>query len=187
MGAAVDEPDPTVVEAARRGDPAAFEELVRAYQPHAWRLCFHLSGDAEVASDITQEAFVRVYRFLPRYRGESKFGTWLFSIVRRCALDELRRSARRKRIADRLRSQPQPLGRASDDAPSGIEVREAVVELPMDLREPVVLIDMLGESYRDVAAVLGVPEGTIKSRVHRARQLLLEMLRADDRERSDEA
>lgn len=182
MGAAVDEPDPRVVEAARRGDVVAFEELVRAYQPAAWRLCFHLLGDAEAANDVAQDAFVRVYRFLPRYRGDSKFGTWLFSIVRRCAIDEIRRSTRRKRISDRLRA-----GSFADDRGdegTAIEVREAVAELPLELREPVVLIDMLGETYRDVATVLGVPVGTVKSRVHRARQSLLESLRRSDEEGS---
>jgi RNA polymerase sigma-70 factor (ECF subfamily) len=169
----LDEPDPRVVGAARSGDIAAFEELVRRYQGHVWRLALHLLHDSDLASDATQEAFVRAYRFLPRYRGESKFSTWLFSIARNCALDEARRATRRKRITDRAEAQPVA---ASRDVGVAIEVREAVAALPLDLREPIVMIDMFGISYKEVAAILKTPEGTIKSRVHRARELLVASL-----------
>ena len=169
----MDEPDPGVVGAARSGDIGAFENLVRLYQGHVWRLALHLLHDPDLAADATQEAFVRAYRFLPRYRGESKFSTWLFSIARNCALDEARRASRRKRIVDRAEAQPAPGFR---DAGVAVEVREAVGALPLDLREPVVMIDMFGISYREVASILKVPEGTIKSRVHRAREILVESL-----------
>ncbi len=169
----MDEPDPGVVGAARSGDLGAFEELVKRYQAHVWRLALHLLHDRDLASDATQEAFVRAYRFLPRYRGESKFSTWLFSIARNCALDEARKATRRRRISDRAEAQP---AAAPRDAGVAIEVREAVGALPLDLREPIVMIDMFGISYKEVAAALGVPEGTIKSRVHRARELLVESL-----------
>ncbi|MFN2586918.1 MAG: RNA polymerase sigma factor [Actinomycetota bacterium] len=169
----MDEPDPSVVGAARSGDLGAFEDLVRRYQGHVWRLSLHLLHDPDLASDATQEAFVRAYRFLPRYRGESKFSTWLFSIARNCALDEARRAARRRRIADRAEAEPAPPPREPGAA---VEVREAVAALPLDLREPIVMIDMFGISYKEVATILGAPEGTIKSRVHRARELLVESL-----------
>jgi RNA polymerase sigma-70 factor, ECF subfamily len=99
---AVVEPDPQLVAAARAGDLDAFSQLVRRYQGHVWRLSFHLVRNDAVADDVTQDAFVRAYRFLSRYRGESRFSTWLFSITRNCAIDELRRAGRRKRLSDRL-------------------------------------------------------------------------------------
>ena len=177
------EPDPQVVADARRGDLHAFEVLVRRYQGDVWRLAFHLLHDEPLAEDATQEAFVRAYRFLPRYRGDSKFLTWLFSIARNCALDELRRAGRRRKVADKLEAQPP---RAQLDQGTAIEVREAVESLPMDLREPIVLIDMLGATYRDVATMLDIPEGTIKSRVHRGREILVAMLTPGAEESSNE-
>ena len=169
----MDEPDPGLVGAASGGDTAAFEDLVRLYQGHVWRLALHLLRDPDLASDATQEAFVRAYRFLPRYRGDSRFSTWLFSIARNCALDEARKATRRRRISDRAEAEPVLPSR---DLGVAIEVREALSALPPDLREPVVMIDMLGISYKEVAAILKMPEGTVKSRVHRGRELLVRSL-----------
>ena len=168
----MNEPDPEVVRAAQDGDINAFELLVRHYQGDVWRLSLQLVRDQALADDVTQEAFVRVYRFLSRYRGESKFSTWLFSISRNCAMDELRKAGRRKRTRDRLEAEPEPES-SSQDFRSGIEVREAVGALPLDLREPIVLIDMFGCSYKEVSRILEVPLGTVKSRVHRGRELLV--------------
>jgi RNA polymerase sigma-70 factor, ECF subfamily len=180
----LDEPDPLVVAAARAGDLGAFERLVRRYQGDVWRLVFHLLHDESRSDDVTQDAFVRAFRFLGRYRGDSKFSTWLFTIARNCAVDEMRRSARQSRIARRADFEP---GRPLSDQTAGIEVREALAALPMDLREPVVMIDMFGISYREVAEMLRVPEGTVKSRVHRARELLVEALRPEPEEPTGEA
>jgi RNA polymerase sigma-70 factor (ECF subfamily) len=172
------EPDPDVVAAARRGEPAAFEKLVRAYQGDVWRLSFHLLHDQALADDVTQDAFVRLFRFLPRYRGDSKFSTWLFAISRNCALDELRRLGRRRALTDRLdhESPFQP------EVSVRLEVKEAVAALPLELREPVVLIDMFGVSYAEVAAITKTPLGTVKSRVHRARAELARALRPEPEE-----
>lgn len=166
------EPDPQVVSAARRGDLAAFEELVRRYQGDVWRLSFHLLHDEAAADDVTQDAFVRAYRFLARYRGESKFSTWLFTITRNCALDEVRRAARRRRLSERMR----PEQVTTSDHTVGVEVREALGELPRELKEAVVLIDMFGTSYAEAGAILDLPVGTVKSRVHRARGVLARRL-----------
>ncbi len=167
------EPDPEVLRAAQAGSVTAFEDLVRRYQGEVWRLCLQLVRDEALADDATQEAFVRAYRFLPRYRGDSKFTTWLFSISRNCALDELRRSGRNRKARARLESERPP---TQSEISTGIEVREAVERLPLELREPVVLIDMFGCSYNEVARILGTPAGTVKSRVHRARKALMVVL-----------
>ena len=178
------EPDPQVVDAARRGDVDAFAVLVQRYQADIWRLSFHFLQDEAAADDATQEAFVRAFRFLRRYRGESKFSTWLFSVARNCALDELRRAARQRRLAERLERQPEG---APSDQSAGIEVREALAQLTAELREPVVLIDMFGASYSEVAIILGIPEGTVKSRVHRARELLAKALFAEPGRKTGES
>ena len=167
------EPDPRTVAAARRGDMGAFEELVRAFQGDVWRLCLQLLREDALADDATQEAFVKVYRFLPRFRGDSKFTTWLFSIARNCAMDELRRVQRRKRTTERAISEPEA---PSQEVGTALEVREALDELPELARESVVLIDMFGLSYREAAEICGAPVGTIKSRVHQARRLLARSL-----------
>ena len=167
------EPDPRMLEAAQRGDLAAFDRLVRTFQADVWRFCIGLLRDPDAAEDAVQETFLRAFRHLARYKGRSKFSTWLFSIARNCAYDELRRSARTERTQARVESQPQPRPR---DETAGIEVREALEALPIELREPIVLIDVFGESYRDAAAVMDLPVGTVKSRVHRARELLARAL-----------
>lgn len=173
MEGVLEEPDPQLLGLARAGDRRAFETLVRAYQADVWRLSLHLTNNRAFADDVTQDTFVRVYRFLPRFRGDAKFSTWLFAIARNCALDELRKVKRRQVLADRAKVEYEP---STSEPTSGIEVREALAALPLELREAIVLIDMLGESYRDAARVLHVPEGTVKSRVHRARQTLCEAL-----------
>jgi RNA polymerase sigma-70 factor, ECF subfamily len=165
----VEEPDPQVVLEAQRGKAAAFEKLVRAYQAPVWRLVYQLVRDQQLAEDVTQEAFLRAYRFLPRYRGDARFSTWLLSVARNCAMDELRRYERRQRLVERLRARPQP--HAGDEV-MPLEIREILAALPTELREPIVLIDMLGTSYAEVAVILKTPVGTIKSRVHRGRLML---------------
>ena len=169
----VEEPDPQVVAAARRGDLGAFETLVRRYQAEVWRLARRLVRDPAAADDVTQDAFLRAFRGLPRYRGESKFSTWLFAIARNCAHDELRRAGRRSTLSERLDRE-----RAGDHPGPGeaIEVREAVERLPLEAREAIVLIDMFGASYADASTILDVPVGTVKSRVHRAREQLARAL-----------
>jgi len=179
----VQEPGPQLIAAARAGDTVAFEQLVRTYQTDVLRLALQIVRDRGAAEDAAQETFVRAFRFLRRYRGESKFSTWLFSIARNCALDELRRSTRGGRPSDDVGLD---LDDRDSDAQTGLEIREAIGALAVELREAVIFIDMFGMSYREVAAVTGVAEGTVKSRVHRARSLLTRALRPAFEERQSE-
>jgi RNA polymerase sigma-70 factor (ECF subfamily) len=172
----VEEPEPQVIGAARTGDSGAFETLVRSYQADVWRLTYQLVRDRSLADDITQDAFLRAFRFLPRFRGEAKFSTWLFTIARNCARDELRRAGRRRTLEHTLEHAEQP--RPSEPG-LWVEIREAVAGLSLELREPLVLIDMFGLSYSEVGMILELPLGTVKSRVHRARHLLAEHLAGD--------
>lgn len=169
----MEEPDPQVVAAARSGDLDAFATLIRRYQPDVFRFVVHLARDPTIAEDITQETFVRVFRSLHRYRGEARFTTWLFSIARNCALDEARRGGRRRRLEQHLYEREVPEVAESSTA---VEVKEALASLPLELLEPVVMVDVFGLSYQEVARIVGVAEGTVKSRIHRGRQQLIAFL-----------
>ena len=178
----MDDLDPQLIADARRGDLRAFEALVRRYQPAVWRMSSHLLADASMAEDVTQEVFVRVYRFLPRYRGDSKFSTWLYAIARNCAMDEMRRSRLQETTCDPAVERADP-----HDESAGVDIRDALMRLPVRTREPLVWIDMFGMPYAEAARLMEIPVGTLKSRVHYARALLAEALTAPDRSQSHEA
>lgn len=180
----MEEPDPHVLRAATAGDLEAFESLVRRYQGDVYRFVLHLTGETSSAQDITQDTFVRAYRFLKRYRGDSRFSTWLFSIARNCAHDEFRRVGRRARLSATLEARELPEERI--DRTSEIEVREALATLPQELLESVVIIDMFGFSYHEASHLTGTPEGTLKSRAHRARERLVALLGPHSEEQADE-
>ena len=173
------EPDPQLVNAARAGDIDAFERIVRRYQTDVLRLAMHVIHDMGAAEDAAQETFVRAFRFLPRYRGDSKFSTWLFSIARNCALDELRRTTKGGLPRDDFDTN---VAMRDSDAQVGLEIREAMSDLPLELREAVILIDMFGMSYREASTIVRIAEGTLKSRVHRGRQQLMAALSPRDQE-----
>lgn len=175
MEVPLQEPEPRIVAAARRGDIPAFETLVRMFQPYVWKLCLHLLGEEQMAADASQNTFLKAFRGMKRFKGESKFSTWLISIARNCALDELRSKERSVRL---MRAVTADLDRhsRSPDQRTAVEVREALLKLSLDLREPAVLVDMLGFSYTEAAGTLRIAEGTLKSRVHRARAALVAIL-----------
>jgi RNA polymerase sigma-70 factor (ECF subfamily) len=171
----MDEPDPRVIRAAAAGDEAAFTALMRSTQPDVWRFLRHLLGDDEAAADVTQETFVRVHRALGRFRHQARFSTWLFHIARNAAVDEQRRGARRHRLQAAI-TRPRPAA----DASLGAEVRASLASLSPRLREAFVLVEVFGQPYQEVADVLGVPVGTVKSRVFRARLELVQWFDAGE-------
>lgn len=170
------EPDPDLLRRARKGDIDAFEDLVRAYQADAWRFARSLTRDAHLADDVTQDAFLRAYRFVGKFRGDSKFSSWLFAIVRNCAMDAMRKVGRP--------TVETPPG-SSPDHQMRIEIQMAIDALGERLREPFLLVEVYGMTYVDAAVVLKTKVGTVKSRVHRARQQLMASL-ADEIEEIDE-
>lgn len=178
----MEEPDPQVIAAARRGDTHAFEELVRLFQGHVWRFCFGFVRERAAADDVTQEAFVKAFRSIHAFKGDSKFSTWLFSIARNCATDELRKGQRRRRLFDRAIRERIPMSKSLETT---ADLRAIIGELPHDLREVVVLIDMLGFRYKEAAQICGVAVGTIKSRLHFARASIVQTIA--EGEASDEA
>jgi len=150
--------------------------FVRKSQADVWRLCAYLS-DRDRADDLTQETFLRAMTALRSYRGESSARTWLLSIARHTVLDSYRRSARQRRLTDRL-MQRRPTEQADH---AGRTELEALVEaLAEDRRTAFVLTQVLGLGYAEAAEVCGCPVGTIRSRVARAREDLSGALTAQE-------
>jgi RNA polymerase sigma-70 factor (ECF subfamily) len=180
----VREPDPETVRRAQAGDLGAFESLVRDCQASAWRLAYHLTGNRATADDVTQEAFVRAFRSLASFRGQWKFTSWLLRIVHNCAMDAHRRGRREERLLARTAEPPTAVS-VSALADERLRIGQAVAALPRELREPFVVIEVLGHSYQEASAILGVKTGTLKSRMHRARAALVREL-TEHEETADE-
>jgi RNA polymerase sigma-70 factor (ECF subfamily) len=166
---------------AKRGDRAALECFVRATQRDVWRFVAHLA-DARLADDLAQETYLRALGSLDRFEGRSSALTWLLSIARRVVVDQIRAAkVRPKRTNDAdwesaiERSQPVP---GFED---GVVLTELVHALDADRREAFVLTQTLGLSYADAAEACACPVGTIRSRVARARDDLIDSLRDNDR------
>lgn len=169
------EPDPEVVDRARRGDLQAFEAIVRACQADAWRFAYHLTGDASTADDVTQEAFLRLFRSLGSLRRRASFTAWFLRIVRNCAADAWRRGSREVPTEATLEAaNPEPRGLPPVE--DRLHLQAAIARLPPALREPFVAIEVLGLSYREASEVLGANLGTLKSRMFRARAALVRLL-----------
>lgn len=169
-----------IVQRARRGDAAAFEQLVTAYRDRVYRLALRLCGNEADADEVAQDAFLAAWRGLPNFRGESKFSTWLYQLVNHAAIDLLRREKRQVAAedideVDAPDSAPSPHHLAERNEQRQA-VREAVLALPPEQRQVVVLRFMEELSYEEIGAALHLPTGTVKSRLNRAKAALREIL-----------
>ena len=171
----VQEADPQSVRAAAGGDVDAFESLVRAYQAPVWRFLRDLVGDSDLAQDLTQETFVRAFRQLRTFRFRSKFSTWLFRIARNVGIDALRSRARQENLLQRITPAP-----PAEGPELGNELSAAVRSLSPKLRETLLLVEVVGLTCSEAGDVLGIPEGTVKSRLFTARGHLVTWLRAGE-------
>lgn len=181
---ALGETDLDLVDRHRYGDREAFEEIYHRYSTLVYNLALRMAGDPEQAADLTQEIFLRIYRHLGKFRGRSTLKTWVY----RVALNHCRsRLARRRpapqslsgedgeperQIADPRRG-PEELAMAEDE---GRRVTEALARLPAPFREAVTLRDLEGLSYQEIAEILRVRIGTVRSRIARGRDRLRELL-----------
>jgi len=188
MTPGVIDPDAEFVERWQAGDAGAFEALVRRHERRVFSLVFRMLGSREEAEDVAQEAFLALHRHGHRFRGEARFSTFVYRVAANAALNR-RRSLGRRRAREDALSHRQDAGddlpsapRDPEDAASGGEiqarVQAALLGLPKDLRLAVVLYDIEGQSYGEIAEVLQIPEGTVKSRIHRARTALRDRLKA---------
>jgi RNA polymerase sigma-70 factor (ECF subfamily) len=156
--------------AARDGDQVALARFVRESQADVWRLAAHLV-DRGAADDLTQEVYERALRGLPAFRGESSARTWLLAIARRTCIDTIRSRTRGRTREVRLRALA--TDRAVDPGTHDLELDELLATLDPDRRAAFVLTQLLGYGYADAAEVCGCPVGTIRSRVARARAVLM--------------
>jgi RNA polymerase sigma-70 factor, ECF subfamily len=180
--------DHSVISKCLSGDEAAWEELVRLHTRQVYGLCFRFTGSGPEAQDLTQEVFLRIFRTIRTFRAaEGSFTTWLSRVTRNLLIDHYRRT-RQERVTDSIEEQLPMLeetGSASalrpDQALAGVEASEilqaTLQKLSPELREAVILRDLQEMEYREIAQILEIPEGTVKSRINRGRAELARLLR----------
>ena len=183
--------EPQLISASQAGDLQAFNMLVEHYQNRLYALAYRMLGDPEAAADATQDAFLAAYRNIRRYRGGS-FIAWLLRIATNACYDQLRARKRRPQIsldavepdADEAPRQFTDSGESPDERilrdELAREIERRLQELPDDQRLAVILSDIQGYSYDEIAAATGWPLGTVKSRLSRGRTHLRDALRAGE-------
>ncbi|MGO9566555.1 MAG: sigma-70 family RNA polymerase sigma factor [Desulfomonilaceae bacterium] len=184
--------DRDIVERCVRGDREAFDILVEKYYKKIYNLAYRFVGDSEEASDLAQEVFTAAYQHLKKFRGDAKFSTWLFQIATNRGKNRFKYLKRRGYYANRGQAngedERESLERAIPDLTTNPEtilaskqiqkiVQDAINDLDPDHKEIVILRDIEGFSYEEIAQMLGLPEGTTKSRLHRARMVVKEKLK----------
>jgi RNA polymerase sigma-70 factor (ECF subfamily) len=179
-----DDNDQQLVQRVQKGDKAAFDLLVRKYQHRVLKLVGRFVNDSAEAEDVAQEAFLKAYRALPAFRGDSAFYTWLYRIAINTAKNALVANRRRPVDFDLDLQDPDQHDRQSmlkdSDTPEGVlltdEIREvverALEQLPEDLRTAIVLRELEGLSYEEIAEAMDCPVGTVRSRIFRAREAI---------------
>lgn len=180
-----------LVQRVQSGELDAFEDLVRAHEKTVYNLALRMTGNPQDAEDMAQEAFLKAYRSLPDFRGESKFSVWLYRIVSNVCLDHLRKQSRR--TASSLTREDEDGEEQQLEVPDESQsperlleqklTREAVqrglAELPEEQRQILLLREIRGMSYEEIAETLGLEAGTVKSRIFRARKKLSAFLLQD--------
>jgi len=183
--------DDVLVEMSKQGDLAAFEQLVEKYQSRVYTIAYRYMGNYADASDLAQESFIKIYRSLESFRGEAGFMSWMYRLVTNVCLDELRRRGRSKTVSiEELMEGKKGLimrreisgSRLPEDAVIRRELQQEVQNVLNSLSEEhriiVVMRDIQGYSYEEIAQLLQCSLGTVKSRLNRARHILKEKLLA---------
>ena len=170
--------DVALIEQYLAGDVAAFDSLMRAHEDRVFSICLRMLRDCEAALDAVQETFITVFRKADRFAGRSAFSTWLYRVAVNTCYDVGRRS--RRKNTDALPEGFDPSDPAAADGYESADIRPeieaALAALPAEFRAAVVLADLEGLALETVAEAIGVPIGTVKSRVFRGRRLLAESL-----------
>jgi RNA polymerase sigma-70 factor, ECF subfamily len=190
-GARSSRDDAALIRRCQRGDVEAMNELIQAYQKHVFNLAFRLSGNYDDAQDIAQEAFIRVFNSIHSFRGEANFSTWIYRIVTNVFLDERKKQRVRDHgsLDEYLELEDSSVARQIEDPSPGPEasveqrernevVGQAVLALPENQRVMIALYHFQGRSYEEIADIMQLPIGTVKSRLNRARLALKDKLGA---------
>lgn len=179
-----------LIEQCQQGNVQAFDELMARYETRVYNLAYRLLGNAEDASDIAQETFLRVYRAMSRFRGHSTLHTWIHRIVVNLCLDEIKKKKRQPCLVQEAafdeESAESLIERIPDETADPeawalsqerqLIVRQAIASLPPHHRSVLVLFDLEGLTYQEIAEVLQISVGTVKSRLNRARLALKEKM-----------
>ncbi|MGH7576236.1 MAG: RNA polymerase sigma factor [Longimicrobiales bacterium] len=166
-------------ELARRiasGDERAFEEFYRTHVRRVYAICMRLSADPERASRLVQDTFVLAWERMASFRGESRLSSWLHRIAVNVFIEGQRRRTRWGRVLAEGDGSADRLAGRRDDPELRVDLERCIAALPAGARTMLVLRDIEGYRYRDIAGLTGAAEGTVKAQVHRARRLLREML-----------
>lgn len=174
---------------AKEGDTSAFEKLISQHQKSVYNMAFRMLGNREDAYDAAQEVFIRVYKALPGFREQSMLSTWVYRITKNVCLDMIRKNKKQNTVSiDRetdygdgpLRMQLEDPGLTPDETAERNElvkkVREGIAKLPEKHRMIIIMRDMQNLSYDEIAKILRCPEGTVKSRINRARNALRDII-----------
>jgi len=171
----------SVLSAAQQGDQVAYAALVRHYDARLRAIAYHLLGDPHQTDDALQDVYVKAFRGLSDFAGESALSTWLARVTYTTCMDHLRRRGRNVLVSDPEPAAMLPDGPdLTDDLSSRAAVRAALRRLPLEQRAVVVLIGVEGLDYRQAAEILGIPRGTVASRLSAARRTLRSALRGDE-------
>ena len=168
-----------LLERAQRGEAGAFDRLYREHVDRVYAICLRLSADPGMAERLTQDVFIRAWRRLGSFRGESRLSTWLYRIAVNVFLEERRSRSRRDRwVEDAGPGGTEAYAAAIEHgaADTRLDLERAIASLPTGARTAVVLHDVEGFRYEEIAALTGVALGTVKSQIHRGRRLLREAL-----------
>jgi len=172
-----------LVERHARGDESAFDEVYTLHSGRVYGLCLRLAGDPEEAFDLAQEVFLRVHRHLARFRGRSSLSTWIYRVtVNHCRSRLARRRISAVPLEEAVARGDEPRARGADPERLAVvsqasrRLGAALARLPLKLRMAVVLRDVEGLAYGEIASVLRVPVGTVRSRIARAREALRQEL-----------
>jgi RNA polymerase sigma-70 factor (ECF subfamily) len=188
MAEATGDTDLELVERHRYGDQAAFEQIYRRHAEMVFNLAIRMTGDPEEAADVSQETFLRVHRYCARFRGQSSLKTWIYRVTVNCCRSRFRRNQTwRTRILsgslERVEQVPDTRRGPEDRTVArdrGEAVMRALQRLPSPFREAVVLRDLEGLTYEEVARVLGIRIGTVRSRIARGRDRLRTLLESSE-------
>ena len=184
--------DQQLVAASKRGDQDAFAQLVQRYQRRIFNLVYRMLQQYEEASEITQETFLAAWQGLPSFRGEARFATWLYRIAYNCALKQLETRKRDRALQAALQAEQalesedtfDRAGAQIDEHERQAFVQEHLSHLPAKYRIVLILRHLQDKTYEEMAEILAMPVGTIKTHLFRARNLLKERLQGADRDSS---
>lgn len=173
-GAADSTAERALIAAAQAGDRRALDQLLRAHYSQVYAICRRMTGNDHDALDAAQDALIALTRGIQRYDGRASFSTWSYRVTTNACLDELRRRKRRPTPDDELELDGRPGGPPALDqtVTDRLTIDDALTTLPTEFRAPVVLRDVLGLDYAEIAEVLDIPPGTVRSRIARGRRAL---------------